>query len=165
MQHQDLFAHLNTSPLVRVSTLLASDVHVGHGPETFSCERCRSRWVYMREVLSRREDPQVKLKLMASAWRDDHEISETCGSCDGCRLELGAAAQTAVLSIAGVNIRFLLGPMHPVTEQKSTNTRCRHCRQWLNDLATNAARITSIGRRPQRWLPDKSSVDDRHRRR
>jgi hypothetical protein len=156
----ELFAFLVTSPVDRVATLLASAQHVGHGPSTFSCVVCRDRWEQMGEILSRRDKPAALLSSIASLWWDDHKIMDGCGSCAGCRAELDSAAQAAVLAAAGVNMRFLQGPMHSVVGHGQGKGRCQPCLRWNTARRTYAESLTRRGHDPIRWLPVLESSTD-----
>jgi len=151
MLHGDQFAFLSAGPMARIRILLTVRTNErGHGPESFSCETCRRRWEESLEIIRSRMTDMARVRSISNLWPDGHVIEETCGSCEGCRTELDAAARTAVLAEAKVDTLITQGPAHnAITSRRG----CSACRRWLTVRTNGAAQLRASGFSPERWLP------------
>ena len=135
MLHGDQFAFLSAGPMARIRILLAVRPNErGHGPGSFDCETCRRRWEESLEIIGSRTTDTARVRSISNLWSDGHVIEESCGTCEGCRIELDAAARAAVLAEAKVDAKITQGPAHnAVTSGRS----CSACRRWQK-ARTNA---------------------------
>ena len=150
MFHVDPFAFLSAGPMARIKILLSvRHGEMEHGPESFVCTVCRLRWLEALEVIDSKSSDQASVKSISTLWLDGHIIATECGSCEGCRVELDAAARAAVLAESKVDVQIGLGPVH---NGKICRRGCKACRNWavLMDLAE--IQLSRAGFSSKRWL-------------
>ena len=152
MHRAEPFAFLSSGPILRIKILLSvSHGEVDHGPNSFICNICRLRWLQALEIIDSKSTDSARIKSISMLWLDGHVVGTDCGTCEGCRIELEAAASAAVLAESNIDVQINSGPVHNV---KTCSSVCKACLNWEELIKSAADKLTKTGFSSKRWIQE-----------